>query len=86
METRQSSIALWRRLVFVGASLFDVTPEKLHVVVVAVANVARDIKVLAANIGRGVEQVHEVAAADDGADDVFLPQRSLHATPADWHW
>ena len=56
----------------------EVTPEKLHVVVVAVADVAGNIKVVTADVRRGVEQVHEITAADDGADDVFL--RNSHFT------
>ena len=49
----------------------DVAPKKLHVVVVAVANVAGDIEVLSADVWRGVEKIHEVAAADNGANDGF---------------
>src|SRR5882724_3415387 len=57
-------VALWRLRVRRCVS-FDAAPEELRIVVVAVADVARDIKVLSAYVRRSVEKVHGVAAADD---------------------
>ncbi len=45
--------------------------------VVAVADIAGDVQILAAEIRRGVEEVHEVAAAKDRTDDFSL--RDPHA-------
>lgn len=49
--------------------LRDVAPKELHVVVVAVADVAGDVEILPADVRRRIEQIHEVAAADDGTDN-----------------
>ena len=50
----------------------NITPVELYIVVLTVANVAGNIEILAADVGSGVEEVHEVAAADDRADDFFF--------------
>src|SRR5690606_16392435 len=51
------------RLVFL-----EVTPGNLDVGIVAFADVAGDVEVVARDIGCGVEKFDEVFAADDGAN------------------
>ena len=45
------------------AAVGDGAPEELHVVVLVIADVAGYVEVLAAEVGRGVEEIDEILAA-----------------------